>query len=114
MSRACKEEPVVGAVNTGDRRQAVEILRELAVGILVGGFVVAGEKVGLQAEPVRSVGALLGDEIDGEAGGGEDLIWVQGFGDEEAGWVAVVERSGGRSNGDDGAAWKRHCGVYGG
>ena len=47
----------------------------------------------LLREPVWLVGAGFGDEIDVEAGLAEDGEWVEGFGDEEAGFLAVgVER----------------------
>lgn len=63
--------------------KVVQLAAELGAGIFVDLPVVLGQPVLLHAEPVGLPSARLGDQIDREAGGAEDLEWVQCFRDEE-------------------------------
>jgi hypothetical protein len=62
----------------------IQLLPKLAVRVLPDVAVVILQPVLLHGQPVRLVGAGLGDEGDFEAGFAEDVEGVEGFGYEEA------------------------------
>lgn len=106
-----KGPPYLRAVNAVYIRHIVQFLAELALRVFPLGFVLAVKERGLLTQPVRHVGALLGDEVDFESCFGEHQKRVQSFTDEETRRVAIVQRRGGRGDGDDDAAWETHLGT---
>ena len=81
--------------------------------VVPGLEVVAIKEVGLLGEPVRDIGAGLRNEINLEAGSGEDVEWMQSFADEEAGGLLAVEESGlGRSDTNNSLARENHFDLF--
>ena len=86
----------------------VQLLSELAVDIFIYLLVLTIQEARLRTQPIGHIGAFLGDHSHFEATLGEDLVGVKGFSDEQTCGIAIVERSSGGGDCDDGAAGKRH------
>lgn len=86
----------------------IQLLSELSIDVLPLLAIALGQEIRLQAQPVGNICSVFGGEVDLEASVLEDVEWMQGFADEEACLVAVVQNSVGGGYGDYGSSWGCH------
>lgn len=103
------EQTVLRPIELRGLGHIVELLAEDAVGVVPSRQGFSVQEVGLLGKPVGCVFARLRGEVDFEACFCEDLVWVQGFADEETSSFFALEQGGaGGGDADEGTTRWRH------
>ena len=109
MARAGEEYAVAVWIQVSRLGALVESFSEIGIAVFPCFLVVAFQPVRLLRQPIRLIGASLGNEVDSKAVLTEDIEGVQSFCDEEPGLLGFrIEGSVGRGNSDQGTARRSH------